>query len=169
MNFGPKPNWPHNFAFQEIRWSSLVFRLARIPLNRLKENSLGTVNFTDPPFLSKYRHLMCLSQKCELLFGGGRWAFRFVSLSLCHGRLIAFRWYLPVSIPYLLRRTPFCLLLLRGGSCMCTSAFPQVPPRRFFDSSLCLRLFRLLLSSVSSFRYPFSILRFVYGVFLVNK
>ena len=83
---------------------------------------------------------------------------------MCHGRLIAFRWYLPVSIPYLLHRTP-CLLLLRGGSYMCTSAFPQVPPRRFFDSSLCLRLFRLLLSSVSSFHYPFWILRFVYGVF----
>ena len=115
MSFGPKPNWPHNFAFQEIRWSSLVFRLARILLNRLKENSLGTVNFTDPPFLSKYRHLMCLSQKCELLFGGGRWAFRFMSLSLCQGRLIAFRWYLPDSIPYLLRRTPFCLFLLRGA------------------------------------------------------
>ena len=167
MKFGPKPNWPHNFAFQDTV-EFTCFQTCSHTVKSVKRKLPGYGKFYRPPFLSKYRHLMCLSQKCELLFGGGRWAFRFVSLSLCHGRLIAFRWYLPVSIPYLLHRTP-CLLLLRGGSYMCTSAFPQVPPRRFFDSSLCLQLFRLLLSSVSSFRYQFSILRFVYGLFLVNK
>ena len=106
MNFGLKPNWPHNFAFQDTV-EFTCFQTCSHTVKSVKRKLPGYGKFYQPPpFLSKYRHLLCLSQKCELLFGGGRWAFRFVSLSLCHGWLIAFRWYLPVSIPYLLRRTP---------------------------------------------------------------
>ena len=47
---------------------------------------------------------------------------------MCRGQ---FWWYLPISIPYLLRRTPFCLLLLRGGSYMYASTVLQVPPLQF--------------------------------------
>ena len=56
----------------------------------------------------------------------GRGACRYAVVSS-----VTFRWYLPISIPYLLRRTPFCLLLLRGGSYMYASTVPQVPPLRF--------------------------------------
>ena len=97
IKFGQNPNWPHNFAFQDMV-EFTCFQTCSHTVKSVKRKLPGYGKFTDPPFLSKYRHLMCLSQKCELLFGGGRWAFRFVSLSLCHGRLIAFRWYLPVSI-----------------------------------------------------------------------
>ena len=87
------------------------------------------------------------SQKCELLFdtGGGRWVIRFVSLSLCHGRLIAFRWYLPISLPYLdLLRCSMSIPCWRGGPYMFASALPcRYHPIDFFD--LSTNLFVLLM------------------------
>ena len=87
------------------------------------------------------------SQKCELLFdaGGGRWVIRFVSLSLCHGRLIAFRWYLPISLPFLLRRTmvPSTPAGEEAHTCVHVLCRAGTTPIDFFD--LSTNLFVLLI------------------------
>ena len=55
------------------------------------------------------------------------------SLSLCRGRLIAFRWYLSVSIPYLLRRSKF--IPVTKSSYMFASTNLRYHPFDSIDSS----------------------------------
>ena len=68
--------------------------------------------------------------------GCGRWACWSESLSLCRSRLIAFRWYLSYSNPYLLRRSLYPPLP-RGGPYMFLSAKLRYHPIDSIDSSQC--------------------------------
>ena len=100
------------------------------PVKR-SEFSLSLVNFTNLP-QHKLSHLVYVfSQIVNSEMCDGRWTCRSRNLSWCRGQ-IAFRWYLPISIPYLLRRTS-SFLSIEAHTCL------HLLNRKYHFSTLSIR------------------------------
>ena len=119
--------------FRNMEFTCITFELVYTPVNRL--NFPGYGKFYQPP-QNKLSYLMYVSQivnSTELVLVGGH-AGSVESLSLCRGR-IAFRWYLSVSNPYLLRRSKFVHSCTQRSPYMFASANLRYHPFDSIDSS----------------------------------
>ena len=100
------------------------------PVNR-SEISLSLVNFTNLPQTQAVVPSVPFNQTVNSDRCGGRWTCRSRNLSWCRGQ-IAFQWYLPISIPYLLRRTS-SFLSIEAHTCL------HLLNRKYHFSTLSIR------------------------------